>query len=99
MERKKETFEGKKKSLLLITLSRLKEDKLAVLGMIIFLIMLLAALLAPLIAPYSYKEQDLQNVLASPSAQHFLEQTVWEGIFSAVHYMERSIPSPLALFL
>ena len=45
MERKKETFEGKKKSLLLITLSRLKEDKLAVLGMIIFLIMLLAALL------------------------------------------------------
>lgn len=94
MERKKEAFEGRKKSLLLMTFSRLKEDKLAVLGMIIFLIMILAALLAPLIAPYSYKEQDLQNVLASPSTQHFLGQTVLAGIFSAVRCTEPNIPFP-----
>ena len=87
MERKKEAFEGRKKSLLLMTFSRLKEDKLAVLGMIIFLIMILAALLAPLIAPYSYKEQDLQNVLASPSAQHFFgTDSLGRDIFSRALY-------------
>lgn len=83
MERKKKALEGKKKSLLLITFSRLKEDKLAVLGMFIFLIMILAALLAPIIAPYSYKEQDLQNVLASPSVQHFFgTDSLGRDIFS-----------------
>ena len=70
-----------------MTLARLKEDKLAVIGMVIFLIIVLAAIFAPVIAPYSYKDQDLQNMRALPSLEHiFGTDSLGRDIFSRVLY-------------
>lgn len=81
------TFGKKKKKLLFLTLARLKQDKLAVIGMVIFLIIVLAAIFAPVIAPYSYKDQDLQNMRALPSMEHiFGTDSLGRDIFSRVLY-------------
>ncbi len=81
------TFGKKKKNLLFLTLARLKQDKLAVIGMVIFLIIVLAAIFAPVIAPYSYKDQDLQNMRALPSMEHiFGTDSLGRDIFSRVLY-------------
>lgn len=87
MKKDSSTYGEKKKNLLFLTLARLKQDKLAVVGMIIFLIIVLAAILAPVIAPYSYKEQDLQNMRALPSLEHiFGTDSLGRDIFSRVLY-------------
>lgn len=81
------TFGKKKKNLLFLTLARLKQDKLAVIGMVIFLIIVLATIFAPVIAPYSYKDQDLQNMRALPSMEHiFGTDSLGRDIFSRVLY-------------
>jgi oligopeptide transport system permease protein len=51
---------------------RLKQNRLAMIGLFILLIMILISLLTPWIAPYSYEGQDL-NLGATPSsAEHWL---------------------------
>src|SRR5262245_38641662 len=53
-----------------IAVTRLLRAKLAIAGLIIFLILVLAAIFAPVIAPYGPNEIDLFNIEASPSAAH-----------------------------
>ena len=53
-------------------IKRLSRDKLAMVGLAIVLLLILLAVFADVIAPYDYKEQDLANRLAWPSAQHLL---------------------------
>ncbi|MEU9360349.1 ABC transporter permease [Streptomyces sp. NPDC048301] len=50
----------------------LTRNRLALTGGIIVAVFVLAALLAPLISPYEPAQPDFQNVLAEPSAAHWL---------------------------
>ncbi len=54
------------------TWRRLARNKPAMLGLVIVLLLVFTGLLAPWIAPYNFAEQDLNNVLAPPSAAHLL---------------------------
>lgn len=60
----------KSESMTIITMRRLKSNKLALGGLIIILVLLLIALLAPFIAPYSFDETDLFNTFGAPSLAH-----------------------------
>jgi oligopeptide transport system permease protein len=51
---------------------RLRQNRLAMIGMFILLIMILTSLLTPWIAPYSYEVQDLNLGATPPSAEHWL---------------------------
>jgi oligopeptide transport system permease protein len=51
---------------------RLKQNRLAIIGLFILLIMVVISLLTPLIAPYSYEIQDLNLGATPPSAEHWL---------------------------
>lgn len=62
----------KKESMFRITMKRLLKNKMAVLGGIILIFIVLASLLAPWISPYDYTYQELYNVNAGPSAEHWL---------------------------
>ena len=49
-----------------------RENKTAVLSLIVIVLMTLAAVFAPLLTPYTEKQMDLMNRLAAPSAKHLL---------------------------
>ena len=51
---------------------RLKQNRLAMIGLFILLIMVIISLLTPRIAPYSYEVQDLNLGATPPSAEHWL---------------------------
>ncbi len=51
---------------------RLKQNRLAIIGLVILVIMILISLLTPWIAPYSYEAQDLYLGATPPSAEHWL---------------------------
>jgi len=51
---------------------RLKQNRLAMIGLFILFIMVLISLLTPRIAPYSYEVQDLNLGATPPSAEHWL---------------------------
>ncbi len=51
---------------------RLKQNRLAMIGLVVLIIMILIALLVPWIAPYSYEAQDLDLGPVPPSADHLL---------------------------
>ena len=51
---------------------RLKQNRLAMVGLVILIFMVFVSLLTPWIAPYSYEVQDLSLGAVSPSAKHWL---------------------------
>jgi oligopeptide transport system permease protein len=51
---------------------RLKQNRLAMVGLVILIFMILISLLTPLIAPYSYEVQDLNLGAVPPSTKHWL---------------------------
>lgn len=69
-----ETSQGKakKKSEFVRVMKQLSKNKLAMLGLVIFLAEVILAILAPWIAPYDYTAMDWGNMFATPSAQHWL---------------------------
>lgn len=69
------------------TWRRLRRNKLAMVGMIIVLVLILAAVFADFIAPCDYAAQDLTNMKAYPSAEHWLgTDDVGRDIFSRIIY-------------
>ena len=60
----------KKEAMFVITLRRLRKNKMAMAGLIIMLIMLLIAVLGDYIAPYDITAPDLMNTFATPSKEH-----------------------------
>lgn len=68
---KPETETIKKQSQFRETMKRLCKDKLAVVGMIIFVIYILFAVLAPVLTPYNYAEFNLAEKNQMPSAAHW----------------------------
>jgi oligopeptide transport system permease protein len=51
---------------------RLKQNRLAIIGLVVLIVMILISLLTPWIAPYSYEAQDLELGPVPPSVAHLL---------------------------
>ena len=62
----------KKQSQLRRVLHQMRKNKLAMLGLIIFLAELLLVALAPLISPYDYAAMDIMAIQQGPSSAHLL---------------------------
>lgn len=62
---------AKKKSELARVFRQLSKNKLAMIGLAIFIIEILVAIFAPLIAPYDYTAMDFLAINAGPSSQHW----------------------------
>lgn len=62
----------KKQSELRRVLHQMRKNKLAMLGLIIFLAELLLVALAPLISPYDYAAMDIMAIQQGPSSSHLL---------------------------
>ena len=70
--------------------TRLRRNKLAVIGLIIIALIIIMAIFADFIAPYSYDEQDLMNCFQLPSAAHFFGTDEFgRDIFSRVVFGAR----------
>jgi len=81
---------NKKKSNWIDVWTRLKKNKMAILGLGIIVILFLTAVFADLIAPYTYKEQNLMNMFQTPSKAHiFGTDEFGRDIFSRVVYGSR----------
>jgi len=66
---------------------RLKKNKLAVTGLWVVSALALLSLFAPIISPYGYETQNLENVLAPPSWQHwFGTDGLGRDLFTRVLY-------------
>ena len=65
----------------------MKKNKMAMLGLIIFLIELILLVLAPVIIPYDYTAMDIMAIQQGPSAQHwFGTDELGRDIFSRILY-------------
>lgn len=51
---------------------RLKQNKAAMLGLLVMVILILAAIFADYVAPYGYDDQDLMRRFQTPNSQHWL---------------------------
>ena len=66
---------------------QMKKNKMAMLGLIIFLIELILLVLAPVIIPYDYTAMDIMAIQQGPSAQHwFGTDELGRDIFSRILY-------------
>ncbi|NLK71405.1 MAG: ABC transporter permease [Clostridiales bacterium] len=63
---------SQKQSFFLITLKRLKKNKLAMVGLFFMIFMILVSVFAPFIAPYSYEEQNLSITFQTPNKEHLM---------------------------
>jgi len=69
---------------------RLKQNRLAIIGLVILLVMVTIALLTPWIAPYSYEAQDLNLGAAPPSIRHWLgTDTFGRDLLTRIMYGSR----------
>ena len=55
-----------------VILKKLSKNKLGLIGTALIVFLILIAILAPLLEPYSYKEQNIENMNEPPSLTHFL---------------------------
>jgi peptide/nickel transport system permease protein len=87
---KDKKYEKKGKSQLKGVWTRLKKDKLALIGLVILIILILMAIFANFIAPYEYDTQNLKNTFQSPSLKHlFGTDEFGRDIFSRIVYGSR----------
>ena len=69
------------------SLRKLLNNRLAIAGIVIFLIILLSSIFAPLLTKYDPLAVDMKNVLQAPSAQHiFGTDKVGRDVFARVLY-------------
>lgn len=55
-----------------VILKRLSGNKMGIIGTILILVLIFTAIFAPLLEPYSFKEQNIENMNAAPSEDHLL---------------------------
>jgi len=69
------------------SLRKLLNNKLAMVGIVIFMVILLASILAPVLTSYDPLKVDMKSVLQKPSSQHlFGTDKVGRDVFSRVLY-------------
>lgn len=77
----------RKKSEFARILRQLSKNKLAMLGLVIFIVEVILAILAPYITPYKYDAMDMTQMFALPSAQHLFGcDDMGRDIFSRILY-------------
>lgn len=77
----------RKETQLAVTWRRLKKDKMAMAGLIIFGLLVFMAVAAPWLMPYDYSAQDLYSANQSPSAEHwFGTDNLGRDIYSRILY-------------
>lgn len=70
--------------------TRMKRNRLAMVGLVIIIILVITAIFADYIAPYGYAEQNLANQYQTPNAEHwFGTDELGRDIFSRVVYGSR----------
>lgn len=68
-------------------LKQMRNNNLAMLGLIIFLLELVVVIVAPLIIPYDYSAMDIMAIQQGPSMQHFFgTDELGRDIFSRILY-------------
>ncbi|MBV8839732.1 MAG: ABC transporter permease subunit [Alphaproteobacteria bacterium] len=73
-----------------VALRQLRRSRLALPGLVIVLLFIVGGVLAPLLAPYDPYKNDLMNVLAPPSAEHwFGTDELGRDLFSRILYGAR----------
>lgn len=86
-----EMFPAKQRSLWGDAWRRLLRNRLSIIGLTITSLLLFVAVFGPALSPYSYTEQDLQNVAKLPSAAHWLgTDEIGRDLFSRVLYGART---------
>ena len=81
---------AKKNSEFVRVMKQMSKNKLAMLGLAIFIVEVVLAILAPYISPYSYTKMDMTACFATPSATHFFGcDDMGRDIFSRVLYGAR----------
>lgn len=80
----------KKQSEILRILKQMSNNKLAMVGLVIFIVELLLAVFAPWIVPYNYAEMDMTAVQQGPTLQHFFgTDELGRDIFSRILFGAR----------
>jgi peptide/nickel transport system permease protein len=81
------TIKGKKQSEFAASMVRLRKNKSAMIGLVIFLVLVVFALLAPYISPYPYAKLDLAEKLQGPSLKHwFGTDEMGRDVYSRIIY-------------
>lgn len=81
---------AKKNSEFVRVMKQMSKNKLAMVGLAIFIVEIVLAILAPYISPYSYTKMDMTACFATPSATHFFGcDDMGRDIFSRVLYGAR----------
>lgn len=81
---------AKKNSEFVRVMKQMSKNKLAMIGLAIFIVEVVLAILAPYISPYSYTKMDMTACFATPSATHFFGcDDMGRDIFSRVLYGAR----------
>lgn len=81
---------AKKNSEFVRVMKQMSKNKLAMIGLAIFIVEIVLAILAPYISPYSYTKMDMTACFATPSATHFFGcDDMGRDIFSRVLYGAR----------
>ena len=81
---------AKKNSEFVRVIKQMSKNKLAMIGLAIFIVEIVLAILAPYISPYSYTKMDMTACFATPSATHFFGcDDMGRDIFSRVLYGAR----------
>lgn len=79
-----------KESQLAVVFGRLRKNKAAMLGMIVFIIEIIIAIIAPYIIPYAYNATDLSSTFQGPSWLHlFGTDSMGRDMFSRILYGTR----------
>lgn len=79
------------RSPLRFALRRLAQNRLAIVGAVLFAVMLIGAFGAPFLAPYNYDEPDFTSIWSAPSGTHLLgTDKVGRDIYSRILYGTRS---------
>ena len=87
MDGKKIVERKKKENMFVLSMKRLFQNKVAVLGLLILLVLILCSVFAPFLAPYKYDEMDMTAINAAPCAAHiFGTDSIGRDIFSRLLY-------------
>lgn len=87
MANKIKTDKGRNKSQFNEVFGRLRRNRSAMLGIIVFIILALLAVFAPLIAPYGFEEMHIMDKLQGPSLKYlFGTDELGRDIFSRILY-------------
>jgi peptide/nickel transport system permease protein len=81
------TVKGRKQSEFTAAMVRLRKNKSAMIGLVIFLVLVILAILAPYISPYQYAKLDLVEKLQGPSLKHWLgTDEMGRDVYSRIIY-------------